>query len=68
MDRKYKFPATCPYCGEHTDWPLSIVDIGEQLGFVECDHCGKTYAIKIELIPNTIGVYALLEKGYKAGQ
>lgn len=57
-DNRYKFPAQCPYCHNHTDWLLPANEIGQHL--VDCEHCGKTYVISINLKPETVCVYALV--------
>ncbi len=55
---RYKFPAICPYCNKHSDWLFGAEKIGEN--FVGCVHCGKTYAILINLIPETVCTYSLV--------
>ena len=55
---RYKFPAKCPYCKEESTWLFERYREGEN--FVDCEHCGETYVIKIKFVPETVGVYALV--------
>jgi len=58
MDKRYKFPAICPYCKGHSDWLFPPNETGQH--FVDCEHCGKTYVILIDVEPKTLCVYALV--------
>ena len=60
MDRRLYFPAKCPYCKEHTEWLFAANDTGQH--FVECEHCGETYVILIDVVPKTVCVYALIKQ------
>jgi transcription elongation factor Elf1 len=62
-DNRYKFPANCPYCRKHSDLLFGPNQTGEN--FVDCEHCGRTYAIKIILKPETVCVYALVAQKEK---
>ena len=60
MDNTYKFPATCPYCNRESVWLFSVDEVGQN--FVDCEYCGITYVILINLVPETVCVYELVPK------
>lgn len=66
MDKRYKFPATCPYCNNQSDWLFSANETGQH--FVDCEHCGRTYAISIDVEPKTTGVFALVPPKFVDGE